>query len=74
MYKEFICDKCNKVYNTKQQYGGHRAHCGKLREKKEKKIVKKRVAWNKGKTKETDLRIKKIAETIKKKTEMLLRP
>ena len=55
----YICPKCSKEYNNRKSYIQHYSYC-----------VKGKKPWNKGKTKDSDIRIKmareKAAATIKK--------
>ena len=63
---KYICPHCGKKY-CKNGIGTHvwRNHTEKGKQFNPNDFIKNRVSWNKGKTKETDERIKRSAETYK---------
>lgn len=56
---KYVCKDCNKEFKKLQSYNAHRSHCAGKRKGKG-------WGWNKGKTKETDIRLKKLGEKVRK--------
>lgn len=65
-----ICKFCNKEYNTQQGRGLHEIQCSLNPDSRS--IQAGRVAWNKGLSKETDPRLAKSSESLKKHIELNL--
>src|SRR3989344_2386963 len=68
-----ICKYCKKEFESGFKLGGHIIHCTSNPNKEKNELNsriatknKENVAWNKGLTKETDIRVLKNSESIKK--------